>query len=107
MKLSRRAALGLIGSAAAAGCAPIRERGSGAPVRFEHGVASGDPAQDGAVIWTRATPAGETGDVPLRWIVSAGPGGRALRSGAVDARAARDCTAKVDVRGLRPGNEYW
>jgi alkaline phosphatase D len=78
-------------------------------VRFEHGVASGDPAADGATLWTRASPADETSveSAPLRWVVSRTQEGRALRSGDVEARAARDFTAKVDVRGLRQGREYW
>ncbi|HZF93770.1 MAG TPA: alkaline phosphatase D family protein [Allosphingosinicella sp.] len=109
MSITRRSALGLMGSAAvAAGCATPRGGGEAAPVRFDHGVASGDPAADGAILWTRASPADESQPrVPLRWIVSLTENGRPVRSGDIEARAARDFTAKAAVQGLRPGMHYW
>ena len=40
--------------------------GDPADVSFRHGVASGDPLQDGIVIWTRIT-TDAVGDVPVEW----------------------------------------
>ncbi|RZT53260.1 alkaline phosphatase D [Sphingomonas sp. BK036] len=76
--------------------------------RFDHGVASGDPSVDGAILWTRATPAdlAQSGDIALTWHVAETEGGKPVRSGSVKARAARDFTAKVEASGLQPGREY-
>ncbi|MET0376571.1 MAG: PhoD-like phosphatase N-terminal domain-containing protein, partial [Rhizorhabdus sp.] len=57
MTINRRQTLGLFGSGAALGLPGTILAQGGAAVRFDHGVASGDPAADGAVLWTRATPA--------------------------------------------------
>jgi alkaline phosphatase D len=59
-------------------------------------------------LWTRATPsdAGHVAPIALAWTVAREPGGMAVASGHVDARAARDFTAKVDVSGLQPGSDY-
>lgn len=109
VKLDRRGVLGLLGATGAVavpGCATTVD--DGAPARFVHGVASGDPAADGAVIWTRLTPSGQAaGDIPLRWQVSSAQGGRPVRSGSATARSAADHTVKVEVDRLQPGREYW
>ena len=34
---------------------------------FRHGIASGDPAQDRVVVWTRVRHAGDDAPVPVRW----------------------------------------
>ncbi len=105
--IARRGALALIGSGTALavpGALTARDGGTG---RFAHGVASGDPAPDGAVLWTRFTPAAGGGDVPLQWHVADGPDDAPRRSGRVVARAAADHTAKVEVARLSPGREYW
>ncbi|QCB42850.1 alkaline phosphatase [Sphingomonas sp. PAMC26645] len=79
-----------------------------AKARFDHGVASGDPSVDGAILWTRATPvdAAQAGDIALTWHVAETEDGKPIRSGTVKARAARDFTAKVEATGLQPGREY-
>ncbi|HEX8388974.1 MAG TPA: alkaline phosphatase D family protein, partial [Sphingomonas sp.] len=108
MTVTRRQAIAALGSSAALAMPALGEAQGAAGVRFLHGVASGDPAADGAVIWTRATPPeGATGDIALRWHVAASAEGRPLKSGRVAARAARDFTAKVEVAGLKPGAEHW
>ncbi len=102
-------ALKLAGSGATLVLPAVASRAAGAvKVRFDHGVASGDPAIDGAILWTRATPAEATQarDIALTWHVAETEGGKSLRSGTVKARAARDFTAKVDATGLQPGREY-
>jgi phosphodiesterase/alkaline phosphatase D-like protein len=102
LRLSRRGALALMtGGAALAGSAVAHS--SVDPARFTHGVAAGDPMQDGFVIWTRAVGAGTT--VGLCWEAAEDADfTRIVQSGMVQATAARDHTAKVDVTGLRAGD---
>lgn len=107
MTMNRRQAMAAIGSGAAL-AAPALGSAQGGFALFEHGVASGDPAPDGAVLWTRATPPEpDAPDISLRWHVAARPDGKPVRSGQVVAPNARDFTAKVEVTGLRPGREHW
>lgn len=78
-------------------------------VRYDHGVASGDPLADRVVLWTRLTP---TGDAPasigVRWEVAADSGfGRIIASGTTLTDTARDWTVKVDAAGLTAGTRYW
>ena len=108
--MNRRRAMALMGSGAALAMPTGMAEAAAPAIRFDHGVASGDPAPDGAVLWTRATPVGaeDAGDIALTWHVAPLDGGDAvgLRTGRVAARAARDFTAKVEVTGLRPGRDY-
>ncbi|MDJ0278717.1 alkaline phosphatase D family protein [Sphingomonas sp. 2R-10] len=107
MTLNRRDALRLMGSSAALSL-PTIGHAAPAAAQFLHGVASGDPAADGAVLWTRATPAADgSGDIPLDWHVAASSGGAAIATGRTTARAPRDFTAKVEPTGLKPGTDYW
>lgn len=72
---------------------------------FLHGVASGDPEATAVVIWTRVTTAS---DVLLKWQMSEDADfTKLVTSGEVQARAAQDFTAKVDVRGLKAGSRYY
>lgn len=103
MTIDRRGALALLGSGAALSLPGSAQAQAG--VRFVHGVASGDPAADGAVVWTRAT-TDAGGDVALDWHVAVAPDAKPLRSGRVVARAAADHTAKVEIDGLKPGSDY-
>ncbi len=106
MTINRRGALALLSSGAAlslGGCAHARQA---TDARFLHGVASGDPARDGAVIWTRATLA-DGDELPIEWHVAESAGGRSVRSGRAAARSAADHTLKVEVAGLQPGIDYW
>ncbi len=104
LRLSRRGALALMsGGAALAG--PAAAIAALDPAVFTHGIAAGDPTQGGFVIWTRAM--GQGGAAKLRWEVAEDEGfTRIIQSGTVQATAARDHTAKVDVTGLRAGREY-
>ncbi|RZM34513.1 MAG: alkaline phosphatase, partial [Sphingomonas sp.] len=106
MTLNRRDALALIGSGAAITLPALPLAAAATGVGFAHGVASGDPSADGAILWTRATPATGTGDVALDWHVAETADGKPVRSGRVKARAARDFTAKVEATGLQPGRDY-
>ncbi|OYX95241.1 MAG: alkaline phosphatase, partial [Novosphingobium sp. 35-62-5] len=109
LSINRRNLLAAMGAGTGIGLAPAA---MAAPLlktaTFRHGVASGDPAADGAVIWTRATVAqGATGDVPLNWHVAAGADGKPLKSGMITATASADHTAKVEVEGLNAASDYW
>lgn len=106
---TRRGALAGIGVAAsAAACArDIETPAYEGVVVFSHGVASGDPGHERLVIWTRVTPE-QHGPVPVRWILARN---RELtdvvKTGVIEANAARDYTVKADVTGLRPGAPYF
>ncbi len=111
-EIDRRTALGLIGTGAATGLiAPAHGQtrdGPGEALRFMHGVASGDPTAQGAILWTRVTVAdGARGAVPLTWQVALTPDGPAIQSGRQPARASADHTAKLEVRGLAPATDHW
>lgn len=108
MPINRRGLLALMGAGGTMGAASVTlAQPAPAAITFAHGVASGDPAADGAVIWTRAS-AGEGfgGDVALRWYVATSAEGSPVVEGDVVARASADHTAKVEVAGLEPGADY-
>jgi alkaline phosphatase D len=76
---------------------------------FPLSVASGDPAPDGIVLWTRIAPSGD-GAVPGRWEIGADPDLRdVVADGDVVAEPGRDWTVKVRVRSaaLAPFTTYW
>jgi alkaline phosphatase D len=106
MTINRRDALTLIGSGAAITLPALPLSAATTGVSFAHGVASGDPGADGAILWTRATPATGAADIALDWHVAETADGKPVRSGTVKARAARDFTAKVEATGLQPGQDY-
>lgn len=73
---------------------------------FRHGVASGDPLANAAILWTRVTV--HAASQPVQWAVFADEaltvpvtGGEAL------ATAATDYTVKVDATGLAPATTYY
>ncbi|WP_375244960.1 alkaline phosphatase D family protein [Sphingomonas parapaucimobilis] len=107
--MNRRRAMALMGSGAGLALPTTLVEAAAPAVRFDHGVASGDPSPVGAILWTRATPTqGQGGDIALTWHVAPIGGADAvgLHTGRVAARAARDFTAKVEVAGLQPGRDY-
>ena len=108
MNFDRRSVLGLLGGGAAVALPSVVTGQSNAPDgRFAHGVASGDPARDGAVIWTRVTAPDELiADLVVKWHVALPATTRSLKSGQVVARAAADHTVKIELTGLKPGQEY-
>ena len=118
--LDRRRLLAAGGAAAAllvaerlAGAWPDPAQRGGYP--FTLGVASGDPAPGGVVLWTRLAPRPLLADggmatraVPVDWQVAADPGlGRIVRSGTVLARPAQAHTVHVEVDGLEPARTWW
>lgn len=77
------------------------------PAPFAAGVASGDPRPDRVVLWTRATPAAGSGDVPLRWEVASDDTFRTVVArGEVTALADDDFTVRVDAGGLTPDTRF-
>jgi alkaline phosphatase D len=114
MSTTRR---GFLGAAALAGAATLVDRLSPVTLAqsrqgrrlFLHGVASGDPLQDGVILWTRVSPPGGAArDIPVACEIATDRGfsriaGRTMQL----ASAARDFTVKVDARGLQPGATYY
>lgn len=108
MSVNRRTALGLIGSGAVLPAMGVRASAAPAKAHFTHGVASGDPAPHGAILWTRVTPAAPDhhSSIAVRWHVAATPDGPILESGDAEARPARHFTVKVEPKRLQSGQEY-
>ncbi|MES1929417.1 alkaline phosphatase [Salinisphaera dokdonensis CL-ES53] len=78
-------------------------------VRFEHGVASGDPLPDAVVLWTRVTPA-ESTTLPVggRYVVARDEALSDIASeGGFLTDAGRDYTVKIDRDGLESGRTYY
>lgn len=77
----------------------------GADIRFEHGVASGDPLADRVVLWTRVSGVGE--DVEVAWEVARDATfTNIVAAGNATAAASRDFTVKVDATGLTADTRY-
>ncbi|AMW09933.1 alkaline phosphatase [Streptomyces qaidamensis] len=82
---------------------------------FLHGVASGDPLPDGVLLWTRVTPvpeaipgSGAGPDTEVSWTVAEDKAfTTVVAKGSTTATAASDHTVKADIRGLKPGTDYW
>jgi alkaline phosphatase D len=89
---------------------------AGGAYLFPLGVASGDPAPDGFVIWTRlaADPLASDGrgglsaPVPVQWEVAADDQFRRIAAtGQFVAHASAAHSVHVEVAGLRPDRLYW
>jgi len=103
MTMNRRGLLGLFGAGAAVGATPVAAEA--AEVAFAHGVASGDPATDRVILWTRVTPGeGFNGPISVTWRVLDGEAVAA--QGRFETGPERDYTVKIDAAGLRPGRDY-
>ena len=75
------------------------------PRGFTHSVASGEPAADSVLLWTRYV--GDDSGATLRCEVAETPDfARVVADGAQITGPWRDGTVKVTVRGLRPGTWY-
>jgi alkaline phosphatase D len=76
---------------------------------FAWGVASGDPAPDGVILWTRVA-GSTTASLTVTWRVALDPALRdVVATGSARAGADTDWTVKVRVRdqALRPATTYW
>ncbi|RYV03744.1 alkaline phosphatase [Shewanella sp. OPT22] len=75
--------------------------------QFLHGVASGDPASNAVILWTRVSP-NEQGEVSVSWQVATDSDfSDVIRDGSMTTTAERDYTVKIDAVGLRPGQTYY
>ncbi len=105
MALSRRRALLALSSLPAI---PAFTGSAAAPatgLRFEHGVASGDPLRDRIILWTRLSGADRA--MAVDWqLASDYSFTDIVAKGRVTTSAGRDYTVKVDVAGLKPGTPY-
>ncbi len=108
MTLNRRSALALFAGAPAAACATSSESPSRVTKNdvFQHGVASGDPATDSVVLWTRVS--GAAGSIPVRWVLAEDEAmARIVASGETEAGPERDYTVHVIPNALRAGQTYY
>ena len=82
---------------------------SGSKIRFDHGVASGDPLSHSVILWTRVTPRESQGAVEVTVEVATDQGFANLAGDPVTATATagRDYTVKVDFEGLEAGTVYY
>lgn len=114
MTISRREALrsALLGGLATgvASCAtnPAASDADLTGAQFLHGVASGEPATDGFLIWSRITPLASTsGAASLTFDVATDASfSTIVQTGTVRTGAFRDWTVKAEVTGLEPGRSY-
>jgi len=112
--ITRRMALTGGIAAGAASCAPqpqltpyVSVSGRESEV-FAHGVASGDPAGNSVVLWTRVSLDAPAMTVPVSWEIAADEAFTDLRGrGDAVAAASRDWTVKVVAAGLAPGQRYY
>jgi alkaline phosphatase D len=75
---------------------------------FAEGVASGDPAPDSVLLWTRVSTADSAAEVPLMVEVAEDQAfERVVASARARALAAADHTCRVLVAGLAAGRTYW
>ncbi len=70
---------------------------------FHHGVASGDPTEQGIILWTRISEANARA-VDVHWQIAADRDmTRIVASGHTETDESKDFTVKIDARGLTPG----
>lgn len=101
--LTRRGLFGLAGASAAIAATPLVARSFG--TGFTHGVASGEPAANSVLLWTRYVAEQET---ELTWEISASEDfSVTVANGSVMASPARDWCAKAPASGLAPGQWYF
>tara|TARA_R110002072_G_scaffold121321_1_gene254854 strand:- start:4713 stop:6278 length:1566 start_codon:yes stop_codon:yes gene_type:complete len=114
IRISRRGVLGA-GAILAASPAILRAQQLFTAYPFRLGIASGDPAEDGFVIWTRLAPdpLERHGGMPMapvevEWEVARDERMRDIAaSGTALARPELSHSVHVEVGGLEPGRQYW
>ncbi len=109
LKIKRREAVaGLSASALLplVGCSSVQKPDGGDERRFAHGVASGDPAHDSVVLWTRVSVSDD--EARGEWELAEDDGfSVVVRRGSFITHRERDLTVKVVADGLRPGTRYF
>ena len=80
-------------------------------VRFDYGVASGDPLSDSVILWTHAKEgdyAAPSASIVLQWEVALDAAfATVVASGTVMTTDSSGYTAKVDAKGLTAGQNYY
>ena len=77
-------------------------------VRFDYGVASGDPLSDRVILWTHARIENSEDSATLTYEVATEPAFADIKSsGSATASAATGYTAKADAPGLAANTEYY
>ena len=75
--------------------------------QFLQGIASGDPAKDAVILWTRVTPDVEA-DITVSWEVALDANfSQMVTNGVMKTNAKRDYTVKIDAVGLEAGKGYF
>ncbi|WP_165799511.1 alkaline phosphatase D family protein [Sphingomonas oleivorans] len=108
----RRAILSAMAALAVAPAIPVDAGARIMTDPFALGVASGDPSQDGFVIWTRLVGPGQepldAAAVALRYEVAGDASFRRIfRAGSAVAHPERAHAVHVEIEGLPPGRRYW
>lgn len=73
---------------------------------FTHSVASGEPAEDGMLLWTRFVPLDGNDTTLMAEVAVDADFTRVVAGGTVVTGSWRDWTAKLTVAGLQPGASY-
>lgn len=74
---------------------------------FHHGIASGDPATDAVILWTRITPESQ-GDIEVLCEVAEDRAfTRPVATQLTNTNSARDYTLKIDMQDLQAGSRYF
>lgn len=109
-----RALLGTSAAGALAACSdpvskPLTNPEATPDRYFAHGIASGDPAANSIILWTRITPeVGQTGPVPVKWEMSETDDfARLVSAGTFSTGPSRDWTVKAEAKNLNPGTSYF
>ncbi|CAM05882.1 alkaline phosphatase D [Saccharopolyspora erythraea NRRL 2338] len=115
--LTRRTLIAAAGATAAIGLAAGPARAGASADPFTLGIASGDPAPDGFVLWTRLAtePLADDGlggmparAVDVQWEVAEDERfARVVRRGSEQAAPELGHSVHVELAGLRPGREYF
>lgn len=97
------------GAVAMAATAPLlTAEAAEAALRYDHGVASGDPLSDRVILWTRITPATPRPALTLTYVIATDPAlTQVVQRGSAKTNPGRDYTVKVDALGLKPGTTYY
>jgi len=107
--MRRRSFLGSLASVLSSGLFASRsaQAQSWSGYGFGHGVASGDPLEDGMVLWTRVSGA-RSGPLRVDWEIARDPEMlRTVQRGEVWTDENRDYTVKAYVHRLKPGTTYF
>lgn len=109
MRISRRELFASALAFGASNALPVRAAPKLGGYPFTLGVASGEPAPDGIVLWTRLMgPAMPNANVPVGWQIAEDENFRKIvRKGQEMATPALAHSVHAEVSGLKPGRWYW